>query len=242
MPLLEMDMQVLGHRQLRGETVSLTKETCINGIEHCHFVDCQIVLDPKGLPAIGRVGARFWFAHCSFEGCTFVVKGKLKGLDLTHHVRMVDCTLSGGPLLEPRFGTAPIFADVVPPQERPLTNCDFTGADLRDAVFFRAAWRELRIPGWPYISVLSQDADSVFTQPSPRLPARTVLADAVKDFEWESDAMERSITALVFGVGLRSNERQIQVCHAETVAQRADATVEQVRAALDRFAHPAIRY
>jgi hypothetical protein len=98
------------------------------------------------------------------------------------------------------------------------------------------------MPGWPFVSVLSQGGDSVFAPASPRLPARSVLVDEVTDHDWGSVDMRISMMSLVFGVGLGPYERQIQVCHAETLAERGRASVDDVRAALDRFAHPAIRY
>lgn len=240
--MAEEEVQVFKDRSFTGLTVELSKKTRMNGAQRCEYVDCELVLDSKGLPAIGREGERFWFARCSFERCTFVVKGKLRRLDLSDEIRMRDCAVSGGPLIEPWFGVRPSNADSVPEQERPITNCNFTKAELRDACFYRTAWGEVQMPGWPFVSVLSQDGDAVFAPASPRLPARSVLVDEVTDHDWGSVDMRISMMSLVFGVGLRPYERQIQVCHAETLAERGRASVDDVRAALDRFAHPAIRY
>lgn len=242
MPLTELEMLTIRDQQYVGETLQLTKQTRINGIARCHFFDCEIILDPKGMPAIGRSGERFWFANCRFEHCVFDAAGKFKSFNLAHQNRMLNCTIRGGPLFEAKFGLSQLFSDTAPADYRPLQDCDFTGADLRDAMFYRTEWEDLRMPGWPHISVLSRDGGGCYSTPSLRMPARTVLDDQVKDFQWQSDAMRRSMTALVFGVGLRPHERQIQVCHAEDVARRGESTIEAVRSALDRFAHPAIRY
>lgn len=242
MALSESDMLVLQDEQRAEETVHLSKETRTNGIQRCQFADCQIVLDTKGMPAIGREGARHWFANNSFERCTFVAKGKLKALNLTHGNRLVDCVVEGGPLFEAKFGVSPLVADCTPPEVRAMQDCDFTRADLRDAMFFQTDWHEVRLPRWPYISVLSRDRHAFYSAPSTRLPAHTVIRDQVEDFDWESRSFERSIRAMVFGVGARPHERQIQVCHAEDVARRGETTLERLRAELHRFAHPAIRY
>lgn len=241
-PRLEDVMQAFERSSFIGETVGLSKLTQMNGAQDCHFTDCEVILDPKGLPGIGREGARFWFTRCVFERCRVVVKGKVRALRLSNHVRLVGCTLLGGPLIEPVLGVGPMQADSVPESERPITDCDFTGVELRDALFHRVAWNEVRLPGWPHVSVLAQEGSKVFAPASPVMPARTVLVDQVKDYDWGSDDMKIAMTSLVFGVGVRFNERQIQVCHAETLAERARASVDDVRAALDRFAHPAIRY
>lgn len=242
MPLAESEMLTLRDQQYVGQTLRLSKQTRINGVDRCHFSDYELILDPKGMPAIGRAGERFWFANCTFERCIFVATGKCISFNLAHHNRLVNCVVRGGPLLEAKFGLSPLFSDTEPAEYHPLEGCDFTEADLRDAMFYRADWKDVRMPGWPHISVLSRDGEVCYSAPSTRIPARTVLDDQVKDFQWQSDAMRRSMTALVFGVGLRPHERQIQVCHAEDVARRGESTIEEVRSALDRFAHPAIRY
>jgi hypothetical protein len=238
----ESELIALKGRIFVGETVEFSKVTRINAAQDCRFTDCEIVIDQKGMPSGDLLARRFWFRHCDFERCTFIVRGLLRRLELCHYVSLVGCTLKGGPLIEPTIGVATVFADSVPEDVRPVTDCDFTQADLRDALFHRVDASEVRLAGWPWISVLAQEGDVVFAPPSEHRPALTLLLDQVSDFDWGSDDTRISMRSLVIGVGVRFNERQIQVCHAETVAQRARATVEQVRAALDRFGHPAIRY
>jgi hypothetical protein len=123
-----------------------------------------------------------------------------------------------------------------------IVECDFSAADLRDVRFYQTPVETLLLPAWPYITAVARDGETVFAPPSSQRPALTSLLNAVFDFPWEDLPMKRAMESIVFGVGIRTNEASVQVSHAEDIVKRGAGSLERLRTALDRLAHPAIRY
>lgn len=236
------DFQAIRGQHLAGRRVEFSRRTLLHGAaDGSTFTDCEIVLDPKGMPAF-RGGARVWFADVSFSGCAITATSKVHDLNLDGQVRLERCRFVGGPFTEPKFGLGPRekLPDCGP--ESMVMQCDFSQADLRDARFYQTRIEELRLSGWPYITVLARDGDVIYAPESRTRPALTELVDAVAAFEWGDRAMWRAIDSLVFAVGGRPDEATVQVCHVDDVVKRGAGSAERLRVALDRFAHPAIRY
>jgi hypothetical protein len=235
------DPTVLRGARLRSESLEFSKRTWMNAADDCSFIDCEVALIPRGLPAF-RGGARFSFWEVSLTGCTVTAAGRVHALDLDGGVHLKHCRFLGGPYTEPKFGPSPIAEFKGDGSDSSVEDCDFTQADLRDARFYRTPIEELRLPGWPYITVVAREGDLIYAPPSKTRPALTELVDLVAAHPWEDRKMAIAVDSLVFGVGVRDNEATVQVCHAEDVVKRGAYTPERLRAALGRFAHPAIRY
>ena len=236
------DLKSLDGRTLTGQTVEFSKRTLVRSAKDCRFQDCEIVLDPKGMPAARFSNSRFSFLRCVFEGCTLVAKGPVRGLELGRQSQLLRCTFKGGPYIEAQFGVGPVEVKYVPSDFVPVIACDFREADLRDARFFRTDLSQVQLPKWPHIVVVAKDGDLIYTKSSPHRPALTVLVEQVESYAWESDEACRSVRALVSHVGVRDDEATVQVCHIDDVVKSRGLSSEQVRVALEKFGHPAIRF
>lgn len=224
-----------------GEVVEFSKSTRCDGAHTVRFSDCDIIIDGKGMPA-GRGGAKFSFAKLTLEHCRVTVRSLARGLDLSGHVRLHHCRVSGGPCIEPLFGPNPHLTPDGGPLDDYVIDCDFSAADLRDARFYLTDVRQLKLPGWPCVTVVAADGDAVFAPPSESRPALTKLVDEVEAFDWGDAELARSMKLLVFGVGIRRHEASVQVCQAEDAIRRGAGSEVRLLDALRRFAHPAIRY
>lgn len=231
------DFSFIKDAALNGEPVEFSKRSKLNGAIRSAFTDCKLVLDPQGVPSF-RSGVRFDFAMATMERCTIAGKGKLLKLNLTETVEFNKCKFIGGPFIEPRFGSGVLSnsRDV-----ELLRECDFTECALHDARFYRVSIDQLKLPGWPFITVVARDGDEFYARPGKR-PARSMIDDAVDAFQWDDDEMASAMQILVFGMGVGSYVTSVTVCHADDVARRGAGTPVRLKAALDRFAHPAIRY
>lgn len=223
---------------LQGQLVEFSKRSLVNRAYGSTFTACQIVLEPKGMPPF-RGGARVLFAQDTMERCTIVAKGRVHDFDVTETTQLKACKFIGGPFTEPKFGsgTLSVSRDV-----ELLEECDFTECDLRDARFYRTSIEQLALPGWPFITVVAQDGEALYSGPSDIRPAYTLLDDAVSIFQWDDRDMARSMEILVFAVGVGKNCPSVKVCHADDVVRRGAGSLDRLKAALDQFAHPAIRY
>lgn len=236
------DLKSLDGQTLKGHTVEFSKRTLTRSAKDCRFQDCEIVLDPKGMPAARFSNERFSFLRCVFEGCTFVAKGPVRGLEMGRQSQLVRCTFKGGPYIEAQFGVGPLELKYVPSDFVPVISCDFREADLRDVRFFRTVLSDVQLLKWPYIAVVAKEDEQVYTTPSSTRPALTVLVDEVEKFAWESEALGRAMVTLVSFVGVRENEISIQVCHVDDLAKSRGLSPEAIRSALEKFGHPAIRF
>jgi hypothetical protein len=235
------DPTVLRGAHLRSESLEFSKRTWRNAAADTSLVDCEISLIPKGLPAFGG-GARFWFARVDMDGCAVNAQGRVHQLDLDSGVHLKHCRFLGGPYTEPKFGPSPIAEFKGDGSDSSVEDCDFTQADLRDARFYRTPIEELRLPGWPYITVVAREGDVIYAPPSKTRPRLTELVDLVAAHPWKDRKMAIAIDGLVFGVGINSNQASVQVCHADDIAKTGACTPDQLRSALDGFSHPAVRY
>jgi hypothetical protein len=235
------ELTVLRGEHLRGRSVEFSKRTQLNAAADTSLVECEISLIPKGLPAF-RGGARFWFARVDVNGCAVNAQGRVHQLDLDSGVHLKHCRFLGGPYTEPKFGPSPIAEFKGDGSDSSVEDCDFTQADLRDARFYRTPIEELRLPGWPYITVVAREGDVIYAPPSKARPALTELVDLVAAYPWENRKMAIAMDALVFAAGIRDNEASVKVSHAEDVVKRGAGSLERLRSALDRFSHPAVRY
>lgn len=236
------DVKVMEEQSLSKETVDFSKRSLLRGARDCNFKDCELVLDPKGMPAAPYSHARFSFLRCTFERCTFVAKGPVRGLDMNREVKLLGCTFKGGPYIETKFGPDYLELRHLTSEEPTVLACDFREADLHDVRFYRTSPSDIALPRWPHISVVARDGDVLYTPPSARRPAYTTLVDQVEDHEWPSDAMRRSVFSVVAFVGVRENEATVQTVHAEDITKNRDFSTEALRAALEEFGHPAIRF
>jgi hypothetical protein len=235
------DPTILRGAHLRNESVEFSQRTWMNGAHDCSFIDCEIALIPKGLPAF-RGGTRYSLGRLELTGCAVNAIGRVHQLDLDSGVHLKHCRFLGGPYTEPKFGPSPIAEFKGDGSDSSVEDCDFTQADLRDARFYRTPIEELRLPGWPYITVVAREGDVIYAPPSKARPALTELVDLVAAYPWENRKMAIAMDALVFAAGIRDNEASVKVSHAEDVVKRGAGSLERLRSALDRFAHPAVRY
>lgn len=236
------DLKSLGGETRSGQTVEFSKRAMARSAKDCRFIDCEIVLDPKGMPAARFSHQRFSFLRCIFDGCTFIAKGPVRGLELGRQSQLLRCVFKGGPYIEARFGVGPLEVKYVPPDLQTVVACDFREADLRDVRFFRTDIGQVQLPKWPHISIVARDGESIYTPASTRRPALTVLVDQVEDYAWDSDSTRRAIKVLVSHVGVREDEATLQVCHIEDIVRPWGLSPDAVRVALERFGHPAIRF
>lgn len=240
--MVEAKYETLRGVHRKGVAVEFSKRTGLHGAaDGSMFIECDVLIEPKGMPSF-RGGSRVWFAGVQFVACNFVMRGRVHDLKFNNCVHLLHCNWRGGPITEPIFGPGPYGQYRGDGSDSEVRCCDFMRADLRDARFYRTALNEVKLPGWPYLTVVACDGQAVYALPSTRRPALSRLVDEVADFAWEDKEMARAIDSLVFGVGLRDNEASIQVCHVDDVIKRGAASVERLRLALERFAHPAIRY
>lgn len=235
--MVSEDFVTLSDQEFQQVDIEFSKRTNIRVAERTSFTKCSITLNPKGIAQF-RFRGHFYIAHSVIQDSTIVGTGKVKALELTNEVKVHRCRFVGGPFVEAKFGPENKDGQVEPL----VVECDFSQADLRDVRFYQTPLDALVLPPWPYITVVAQEGQRIFAPPSPRRPALTTLLDEVSDFPWEDLPLQRALDALVFGVGIRSNEASIQVCHAEDVVKRGAGSVERLHAALEQFAHPAIRY
>lgn len=236
------DFKAVRGQHLTGQLVEFSKRTLLNGAaDGSTFTDCEIVIDPKGMPAF-RGGARVWFADVNFTDCAIKATARVHSLNLDGRVRLTRCQFIGGPFTEPKFGLGERRMRPEDGDNRMVVQCDFTQADLRDARFYQTRIEDLTLPGWPYITVVAREGDVIYASESKTRPALTELVDAVAAFDWGDRSMALAIDSLVFGVGTKNTQAAVQICHVDDVVKRGAGSPERLRAALDRFAHPAIRY
>jgi len=231
------ELKIFTNEEFQSEDIEFSRRTFFGSAIKSRFIRCNIHLNPKGIPAY-RDGSRFLISQCVFEDCSVTAIGKLKALDFTHAVKIHRCRFTGGSLVEAKFGAEGIEA----PSEPWVKDCDFSAVDLRDVRFYQTQTESVVLPTWPFITAVAQENGVIFAAPSLRRPALTLLLDEVSDFDWEDLPLQRAMESLVFGVGLKSTQASIQVCHAEDVIKRGAGSMERLRTALERFAHPAIRY
>jgi hypothetical protein len=235
--MVSEDFITLSDQEFQQIDIEFSKRTSIRVAERTRFTRCNITLNPKGIAQF-RFGGHFSVAHSVIEDSIVVGTGRINALKLTNEVKVYRCRFVGGPFVEAKFGPEDQDRQVGPT----VVECDFSQADLRDVRFYQTPLDALVLPPWPYITVVAQEGERIFAPPSPRRPALTTLFDEVSDFPWGDLPLQRALESLVFGVGVRSNEASIQVCHAEDVVKLGVGSVERLRAALGQFAHPAIRY
>lgn len=108
-----------------------------DGIYNCRLTDCRVRIGyPRGVTIfcstfvntiieMARTAAECG-QGCFFDSCTF--KGKYD--DCRFGLGHVDCSLQPG-----------------------LRNCDFTGATLNLCSFFNCTPDDLRLPGWPHVTI-----------------------------------------------------------------------------------------
>lgn len=226
----------LSDSRFEGEVLDFSKRTQLQGGTRCVFRNCELRLDPRGLAAF-RGGERIVFTDCQFENCRFVALSQVRGLDLSGGQRLVGCSFEGGPFTEAFFGPGKFgnFGGEV-------RQCDFSGALLRDAMFFGTDIEELRLPAWPHVVAVARDANGVYAAPSADMPALSVLVGQVKSWNWPDIPTRIAVQTLVFALGLAPTAASIVVVHADALAKTGECTPDEIRAALDAFACPAIRY
>ena len=232
------DFKLIEGKNINGELVELSKKSLANGIYESTLTDCEIVLDPRGVPA-SRFGSRFYMQKDVLERCVIRAKGSVNAFNVAESVFLKHCKFVGGPFKEAVFGSGTLSSSK---DVELLEGCDFTECDLRDARFYRTSIQQVMLPRWPHITVVARDGDQFYTPPSEIRPAFSRLHDEVSAFDWADPDMARSLAIMVYAVGERPHTPTIEVCHAEDVIRRGGGTVELLRAELDRFAHPAIRY
>ena len=235
--LSEEERISLRDQDFHGVDVEFSRRSRIAVADRTRFAGCRISLQPQGLPAF-RFGSRFHITRSVLEDSTITATGKVLGLKLTYDVKVHRCRFVGGPFVAARFG--PEHAPF--PDEPSIVECDFSAADLRDAWFYQTPQETLTLPAWPYITVVAQENGTVFAPPSQRHPALTALFDAASDFPWGDLALQRAVEALVSTVGVRPENASVQVCHADDIAKRVAGSAARLRTALEKFAHPAIRF
>jgi hypothetical protein len=237
------DCLSLEGRHFRGERIEFSRRTRYNLARECSFTDCEIVLDPKGMPAARFSHARVHFFRTRFEGCTITAVGGVRGLDLYSGVQVDRCRFVGGPYIEPHFGRNPYSEQ----DASRIVDSDFSQADLRDARFKDTLIEELKLPGWPHITVVARDGAEIYAMPNPAQPARSELHRQVVAFDWQNKEVGMAMWVLVAGVGIALGETgrggfSVQIQHVDDIVGRHRVSPELLKSELDRFSHPAIRY
>jgi len=232
------DFGLIENATMNAESVELSKQTKLNGIYNSTLIDCDIVLDPKGMPS-SRLGSRFNIARNVLERCTIHAKGRVHKFNVAESVVFRHCKFVGGPFTEPVFGSGILsdsnYAEII-------EMCDFTECDLRDARFYTTNIQQLKLPDWPHIAIVARDGDQVYATPSEINPAFSRLRDEVRAFGWSDSKLAKIIEFAVYAVGDGRDSPNIVVQHAEDIVRLGGGTLQLLKAELDRFAHPALRY
>jgi len=236
------DYSLLQNERIEVPSVEFSKASLKYGAKQTVFVDSRVTLKSRGMPAL-MGGARFSFRDCLFENCAISGDGVVADLELRSRVTFRGCCVSGGPFKNVAFG--PDWDEVAAsngPGPGRVVGCDFREADLRGVRFFETPESELQLPAWPYITVLARSGDQILIPPSPTNRGGSRIREEVQGADWDDDDMRLAVKVLVFGVCAVKPYASIQVCHAEDIVRYGAGSMERLRTALDRFAHPAIRY
>lgn len=177
-------LQRIEGRELVGERIELSRRSGVNGIFRSTFVDCEVVLDPKGLPAF-RGGARFTVARARFVRCSFQAIGRVHSLGFDTGVQLEGCTFTGGPYTSPAFGDDGLLRPDDPDWRGSLIRqCNLGAALLRDARFYDTPLETLVLPGWPHIVVAGSPG------------AGLQLLAAVESADWRDPECRRAVASI----------------------------------------------
>lgn len=232
------DLSLIEGATIAGELIELSKQTLLNRIYDSELTDCEIVLDPRGLPS-SRFGARFLIKRNVLEQCLIRAKGRVHAFNIAESVRLKNCKFVGGPFTEPVFGSGTLADSKC---VELIENCDFSECDLRDARFHTTAIEQLILPAWPHIVVVARDGDEFYAEPSKQRPSFTRLHDEVRAFEWIHSGLAKILEFMVVPVGEGTAGATVAVYHAEDIVRLGGGDMDVLRSELDRFGHPAIRY